>query len=263
MEVKKLNVLVALVEAGKKVLTQAKNDYIAFFDKKQGEFKGIRKTYEPKAGFADDPSRRGFERVVTTVKEKMDYYELTYGPHINEMFNLEASNSAGVAKVTLVVDGKDFGTLSTLELLRFKEFLEKDLIPMYQRLPVRSDKELWTLTSDAEFAGRGIFEKPKLVGIQRTSTKDSKILEDPNLKNLVDKGQYQPQVVEISRIEEIGEYTVQEFSGEISHADRANLLKKASKLLVAIQVAIKEANDVESKQSELTAEKIFEFLHRN
>ena len=60
---------------------------------------------------------------------------------------------------------------------------------------------------------------------------------------------------------ELGDYTLQQFSGEYSHRQRAEILARRSKLLSAVIEALKEANDKEVVKSNLTALVLFNYLH--
>ena len=60
----------------------------------------------------------------------------------------------------------------------------------------------------------------------------------------------------------MGDYTVQTFSGEFTHKERAEILRRRSELLSAIVEALKIANEVESVSSNMTADKLFKFLHK-
>lgn len=65
-------------------------DYAAFFKKNQGMFQGIKKTFKPRDGYAEDARYMG-----TTVEEKLEWFEQNSIPYLNELFAVEATNSAG------------------------------------------------------------------------------------------------------------------------------------------------------------------------
>lgn len=194
----KLNKLLALVESSTPMFRKLIAEYKSFFEKKQGEFQGIRKTYTPREGVKDEPSMRQFKQVVTTVKEKLDYLEENSINHINGLMNIEATNASGVAKAELKVPGPNgievsFGRLSTLELMKLKSILEKEgLESMYASIPVKSDSELWYACTDPMYAGRDISMSPMSSGVNRTIEKEEYILMDPNLKNMADTSKYTP-----------------------------------------------------------------------
>jgi hypothetical protein len=258
----KLNTLLAKVESSTPVFRKLITDYKTFFEKKQGEFQGVRKTYTAKDGMKDEPSERQFVRVITTVDEKLQYLEKTATDHLNNVMAIEATNASGVAKVELIVEDISFGKLSSLELMKLKSIIEKEgLEPMYAALPVRSDSVIWNFTTDEMYIDRVIFETQKQSGVKRSIEKEEYILEDPNLKNMTDISRYTP-VKSVRNIPiDLGDYTLQHFSGEETHRYRAGILARRSKLLEAINAALKEANDVQIVKSEFEASKLFAYLH--
>ncbi len=262
MKANKLNVLLALTDHLAGVFKKGIDEYIKFFKGAQGAFKGEKKTYTPKPGTMDEPNERGFKRVITTVREKLDYLVSSSEEYIDALFAQEKTNSSGLAKAQLVVDGEDFGELSSLELLRLKSLLETgSLKEMYENLPVRNDDEIWTPTTAEDYTDREIFESASRSGVKKTTVKESFILPDPNIDK-VDGAKYVPQLSSKDTVMELGDYTHQRFSGEFSHRQRANILKRRSRLLAAVIAALKVANDVEAVPSTVTAARIFGYLHK-
>jgi len=258
----KLNVLLAKTDHLATSYKSSIKDYIQFFKDKQSAFKGEKKTYAAKSGTVDLPSERGNKLVVTTVKEKLDWLKETNQEYIDSLFSQEATNAAGVAKAELSFDGVVFGTFSSLELLRLKSLLENgELEQMYSMIPVRSEDEEWNSTSEEQYQGREIFEGFKSEGIKKSITKENYILNDPNLSSLKDTSSYKPQVAQKDTIIELGDYTYQKFSGEWSHRERAELLRRRTKLLNAVIEALKVSNDAEAIKSNMNADKLFNFLH--
>lgn len=258
----KLNTLLAKTDH---LATSYKNsikDYIGFFKDKQSAFKGEKKTYDPKSGTIDIPSERGNKMVVTTVKEKLDWLKETNTEYVNALFSQEATNANGLAKAKLSIDGIEFGDFSSLELLRLKSLIENgELEQMYANIPVRADDEEWNKTNEDQYREREIFEGKKQEGVKKSITKESYIISDPNIKELKDSSSYKPQVASKDTIIELGDYSYQKFSGEWSHRERAELLRRRTKLLSAVIEALKIANEAEVINSNMTADKLFNFLH--
>ncbi len=263
METKKvkLNVLLAKTDHLAGVFKKGLEDYIKFFKGSQGSFKGEKRTYEPNPGTIDMPKERDNKLVVTTVKEKLDYFEKSSTDYIDALFSQEKTNSSGTSKAKLICDGFVFGEFSSLELLRLKTLLEGGLLKeMYDNIPVRPDNEIWKKSSNELYFGREIYESTLQSGVHKTTTKEHYILQDPNVSKL-DGTKYIPQVASKDTIVELGQYTLQRFSGESTHIDRSGILARRSKLLVAVIEALKEANDVEAVPSQMTADKLFNYLH--
>jgi hypothetical protein len=258
----KLNVLLAITDALRVKFKNMVADHTKFYGKAQGSFKGTKATYVAKEGMLDDPSKKAFVRVVTTVDEKLAYFIKESGEFINALFSQEKTNASGVATAELVVDGKSWGAYTSLELLRLKSLIESgelgSIEGMLALIPVRSDAEVWNKSTNPEYTGREIWESPMLSGVSKTSVKEEYILADPNISKV--SGAYTPKTSLKTITQEVGDYTVQEFSGEWSHRERAGALKRRSDLLIAVTKALKESNECEVVESNLTAERIFGYI---
>lgn len=259
----KLNSLLAVTDSLRAAYKSMIADYTKYFNKSQGAFLGCQNTYQPREGAIDEPSKRKLIKVVTTVEEKFDYLQKNSKEFINALFSQEKTNGSGAAKATLTVDGEEWGEFTSLELLRLKSLLESndlgDINGMLSVIPVRSDAEIWEKSNNELYEGREIYETPKLEGISKTTEKKEYILEDPNLKPGMD---YRPQKAMKTVPMEIGDYTTQNFSGEWSQRKRAAALKNRQVLLTATIKALKECNDCEAVDSQLTADRIFGFIFK-
>lgn len=258
----KLNVLLATTDHLASVFKKGLEDYVKFFKTSQGAFKGERKTYEAKANTMDLPAERSHKFVITTVGEKLDWFTDNSKEYINALFSQEKTNSMGVAKAKLVIDDIVFGEFTSMELLRLKSLLEySTLKDMYENIPVRNDDELWSLSTDENYSSRKtVYESVLRKGVTKTTHKESYILPDPNISK-IDGAKYQPMLASKDTVIELGDYSHQRFSGEFSHLERALILQRRTRLLTAVIEALKVANEVESLPSEMTAEKIFTYLH--
>lgn len=258
----KLNVLLAKTDALAPSFKKNILEYKSFFKDKQSTFRGEKKTYDPKPETIDVPTERGNVLVTTTVQEKLDWFVDNSKDYIDALFSQEATNASGLVKAPLIVDSINFGTFSSLELLRLKGLLENgDMEQMYATIPVRSDAELWATTTNEMYNGREVFESPQNTGQKKSGVKETYILQDPNLKNLKDDSKYTPQtaVRDITMI--LGDFTQQKFTGEWSQKQRAEVLQRRTKLLTAVIEALKMSNEAEIVPSEMTSSKLFGYLH--
>lgn len=257
----KLNVLLAKTDHLASSYKGMLHDFIKFFKGAQGAFKGEQKTYAPRDGVLDESSMRGNILVQTTVSEKMGWFFKYSKDYVDSLFSQEKTNASGEATADLMVDGKSWGILTSLELLRLKSIVEHgDLKAMIELLPVRSDSEIWSECEDSNYGDRNIWESPMLSGVNKTTTKENYILVDPNLEKLKSNERYQPAVAVKNTVIELGDFTRQKFSGEISQLERATILARRTILLTSIIKALKECNEAEAVQSELTSERIFGYL---
>lgn len=256
----KLNVLLAKTDHLSSVFRGAIADFTRFFKGSQDAFKGEKKTYSPVPGTIDMPGERSNKLIVTTVSEKLRYFEGVASEFLDAAFNQEKTNASGVAKATLKVGNNDWGQFTSLELLRLKSLLEDaSFTDMIANIPVRSDSEEWTASTDEAYKARHVFESPKMEGKKKSTLKEAYILPDPNI-NKVEGAKYTPQLSQKDVVIELGDYTFQKFSGEWSHRERAAVLKNKSTLLLAVIEALKVANEAEAIPSELTATKVFGYL---
>lgn len=255
----KLNVLLGKTDYLSSTYAGMLKNFINFFKNKQGAFHGERKTYTANAETVDEPTKRRNALVQTTVVEKLNWFKENSTDYIDALFAVEATNASGTAIAELMVDDKSWGKLTSLELLRLKSLIENnDLKGMLENIPVRSDGQIWEDNTTEQYRGRTIFQTPILKGMEKTTVKESYILKDPN----IDKNStvYVPQIAYKTTVMELGEYTHQKFSGEITQREKANILKRRSSLLTSVIISLKECNNVEVVKSELNSNKIFSYL---
>jgi hypothetical protein len=256
----KLNVLLGKTDHLASVFNRMLKDYIGFFRNKQGAFKGERRTYTPKDGTVDEPKKRKNDLVVTTVKEKFDWFTKQSKEYIDALFAVEATNASGLARATLTVDGKAWGEFTSLELLRLKSVLENaDFKAMLENIPVRSDSQIWETNSSEQYKDRAIVQTPLTEGVEKTTVKESYILPDPNIGEGSARS-YTPQIAHRNTVMELGDYTHQYFSGESTQREKAEILKRRSALLTGVIAALKECNECAVQPSKLTSSKIFSYI---
>lgn len=262
----KLNTLLAKTDQLAPSFKNGVSSYTGFFKDKQGAFRGERRTYTANDGTVDVPGKRKNDLVVTTVDEKLKYLVETSSDYINALFSQERTNATGKAQAELTVDGVSFGTYSSLELLRLKNVLEGNgLEAMYANIPVRSDAEEWYPSQDAQYQDREIYEQKKQELTNKTTEKEPYIVEDPNVQAALAAGKqlnYQPQMATRDTVKILGEETFQRFSGEYSQKQRADILRRRTKLVTAVVEALKVANDAETVSSDMTSAKLFGYLHQ-
>lgn len=258
----KMNTLLAKVEHGSSRFSKMIADYGSFFKKSQGAFLGVKKTFVPRDGYTEDSRYMGNTQVTTTIKEKLDWFEQQAIPFLKDLFTVEATNSKGAEKVELVVEGHSFGFLTALDLMRLKNLLSrKELDDMYTNIPVRSDSEVWEPCTDPEYEGREIFQTPMAKGVTRTTESEEVILKDPNLDPSNLPANYNAKVTVKKRTVETGDYTLQNFSGQWTQREKAELLRRRSLLLSAVIEALKVVNDVPAEHENLNVSGLLTYLH--
>lgn len=256
----KLSTLLAITDSLAPYFKNMIGDYNKFFKGNQGAFLGIKKTYEPKEGTVDEPTKRGNVLIQTTVKDKLIWFKENASEYIDALFSQEKTNASGIATAELKVGDKVWGTFSSLELLRLKSVVSAaQLEQMLASIPVRSDSKEWAKSSDEMYKDKEVYETPLISGVNITTTKEDYILTDPNIGKSI-SASYSPQVAQKTTIVELGNTTTQSFSGEMSQRERAGMLRRRTTLLTAITKALKECNDIAVINSEMTSDKIFGYL---
>ena len=246
----KLNVLLALRQKLANRYNQMVGDYTSFFKNKQGAFRGTLKTHAPLEGYPVDLTKVANERVVTTVKEKMDWFINEALEYYNTALTIEASNGEGAPAVPLEFDGKTYGPYPATVLLRMRGIFESDkFAQMLGLIPVREATRVWVeADEDEDYKKRGIVQTERQSGETKTTETHEEILKDPNLDPQHLPSNYRAQVTKVSSTIKTGDYTTQFFSGEWTHEKRAALLKRRSELLDSIDIALQKVNDREPKE---------------
>jgi hypothetical protein len=123
-------------------------------------------------------------------------------------------------------------------------------------LPVRDESQIWTPSTDDMYANRDVFQTPRVDGFAKTTLKTSYILTDPH----ADKNPNRPPMLgEESKQVNIGAYTSQMYSGQLSMRERAEMLVRLDTLYKGVIAALEKANNVEVVQSDL-GDKALKFL---
>lgn len=260
---RKLKLVLALTQDAASRYAALVKDYQKFFDKSQGAFLGFKNTYQQNDVMIDDPTKRGYVKVVTTVPEKLDYFMKSVESYIQNVLTKERTNGMAVAKADLVVNGTSWGEFTSNELLCLKSILEKgELMQMIQSIPVRTETDIWEPNTAEEYQNRAIVQKPLVEQINKTTVKEQQILVDPNIDKLKAGSDYKPQITSRDTVVELGKQTRQEFSGQWTHLQRATALDKLIELRNAVTIALEKANDVDVIESTLTAEKLFGYIFK-
>ena len=255
MKKQKLSVSLGVRDKLEKTHASLLDDMFQKFKSQQNLFRGQLRTYTALDGFADDPSKRGYTHVSSTVKEQLDWYTKYAEPFLTNTLSVEKTNSTGI-KAKLVVQGVEWGEYSTLELLRLKSILDSKLKAMIHEIPVRKDSVIWHPSTNADFAGRDVFETPLDENYAKTTQKRTEIVHDPHIKEAPNRA---PVSVPIETTVNIGKYTSQDFSGEFTLQQRAEIFVKMDQLYTAVIEALATANEADTQESDL-GKKVLNYL---
>lgn len=257
----KMNVLLAKADHAQAVYNKAIVDQVRIFKNNQGMFKGIKKTYEPREGYTAEDKYIADTKVGSTVKEQFDWLTKTINNFWNLQFAEEATNSAGAPKVELVYDGISFGEVTALDLMRLKSLLSsREFKALLESIPVREDNKVWNPTHNVIYKDREVYETPLISGVSKTTEKEEVILKDPNLDPSHLPNNYNAKTTIRSKVVEIGDYTIQNFSGEWTQEQKAKALRRLSGLYGAVVSALKEVNDMETLPPNVHVESLTSYI---
>lgn len=256
MSEQKLSVLLGLRDRVEKTFSNGIEDNFNKFKNKASLFRGERRTYVAEAGCADEPTKRGFTNVASTVKEQLDWFVKHSQDFFEVVLSIEATNASGTPKAELVVDGVNWGTYSTLELLRLKSILDGKLKGLLTEIPVRKEDVIWTKSTESLFEDRDIYESPKEEGYAKTTLKETYIVHDPHIKDSPGRA---PIIADKNTQVNIGQYTAQQFSGEMTLLQRAKMYVRYETLYKGIISALETANNVVAIKSQL-GNKVLDYI---
>ena len=236
------------------------SDYAKTFSSNQGLFQGVVKRYTLTDSNMVADGKDETAQVQSTVQEKWDYFTKHQSKYIDAALARERTNSMGVAKANLYVDGKLWARdMTTNELMALKKIVsDTQFKNMLSATPIRTH-ELWNTTTNSEYRNRLIFELVKPVVYSTTTLKREEILPDP----AVIPGQQttrQPVKTIIDTKVTFGETAVTLYSGAISNAERAELMVRLSQIQDGITLALQQANDVLVLDSSVSGGKLFDFI---
>lgn len=256
----KLGALLASTQMSREQLSNAIDNYSKYFSKSQSDFRGERKTYQT---IGDNPmpaGAAGFTNIVTTAEEKWEYFSKLMAEHGEKILSVESTNALSGKKVPIVIDGEDFGELTSPEILRWMGMLSHKLIEMTQTVPVRADNEGWYLSKDEAFKGRKVYELAMMNHTVTTQFKEDYHPVNPNVEHLKPGVQYNPTPSQRITQVKVGESTFQRFSGESSHHERVEMKNKILRSLEVFAIALEEANNVEVIPTGLKVQKFCNFI---
>jgi hypothetical protein len=250
-----LSVFLGLRERTEKDSKNMLADMISKFKNKQGLFKGEKRTFIAAEGYADEPTKRGYKHVASTVHEQLEWLKEHTKEYLKVGLTIEKTNSEGVT-AELIVDGTSWGEYSSLELLRIKGYLDGAMKSIIEELPVRDESIAWIKSLDENYKDRLVYESPLERGNTKTTLKQTVIVNDPHIK---DSPNRPPVTSEISTQVNTGEATQIYYSGELSLKQRAIIKTKYEKLYLAVIEAMEKANTKEISESDL-GDKVLDYL---
>lgn len=243
----KLYELLAVEQDRKHKANQAIGEAINLFTKKDVQFDGMIKRY---VALEEDSEQVPDEtkEMVSTIKEKLNQTIEAVITGMDAHISKEETNAANIAKAELKVGDTLFGTFSATSLLAIETQLGK-VKELYQSIPVLDSTKKWEFDNqkgyfktDDEVKFRSV-KRPKVI-VKYEATKEH------------------PAQTELLYLDfQVGKYETVYFSGKITPAQKATLIRRIDELLEAVKVARAKANNVEVNDTKI-GQKIFDFINQ-
>jgi hypothetical protein len=244
----KLHELLAVEQDRKHKANQAIGEAKSYFTKKDTYFDGMVKHYvslEENSEQIPDETKE----IVSTVKKRLQEVMETIITGIDANLSKEETNSAGIAKAELIVDGTNFGTFSATSLLALESQLTK-LKELYESLPTLDptrkwefDKQNGVYKTESEVKFRAV-KRPKVI-VKYEATKEH------------------PAQTELLYLDfQVGKYETIYTSGKVTNTQKNTLLERIDSLAEAVKIARSKANNVEVTNIKI-GQKLFDFIHKD
>ncbi len=197
---------------------------------KSDMFDGFTRTYEPfEEGGEKQPDE--FKEMVTTVDEKLSFSLPIIAEGVDIALSREASNASGKLKARLIVDGKDYGEFDAQVLLHLEKVL-RDVRNVAEHLPTVDMTHSWTNNDDERI---GSLVDRDIVTYRYVEETVPVVLYEATEK-------HPAQVKEGKKRAQVGKFTTRNVTGRITPAQKAEIMSRIDRFLVAVNGARSEAN---------------------
>ena len=249
----KLHELIAVEKDRKATAAKIIEETGVTFSKKQTLFAGFTRVYEAKT---EDTEKFDSEesQVVTTVPEKLDYFDGHLVSLLDVIYQKELTNIEAKADVVI----KDKNTDQEIKiaegvpvsaLVQFENLLEAVRNKVYDSIPTLDPKNVW--------------EQDKQAGIGRWKTKETRKRKTKKVQDFMvviqPTKEHPGQIKEVTKDVYMGDWVETHFSGMISPAEKSDLLSRVSVLIEAVKQARARANCIDVKSSHI-GKKMVKFI---
>jgi hypothetical protein len=245
----KLHQLLAVESDLKESLKLVMEETTKVFSSKHDLFFGSHRKYKPfdsedNTEYPEDNSEMG-----STVADRLAYTKGFVTPYIDAVLQKESTNQN--AKAAIEIDGKPItGELPATFLLGLESRL-KELRGVYKAIPTLSQGVKW---EPATNIGENVF---------KMSNPEKKLKTAKTFRHqiLVEATEHHPaQVEKWDDTKDVGIYEKNIWSGLVTSATKAKLLKRIDTLIVAVKKARQKANNVDVSKVNV-AEDLFNYIH--
>lgn len=242
-----LHQLLAVENDRKQQAVNIMNETINTFQKKTEHFDGLKKIYTAfeEGGMEVPPETK---EVKETVPSKLNYAKKSIIKAIDAQLSKEESNASGNVRAELIVNGTNFGELSSTSLLALESHMIK-IRTMYKAIPTLDPVRKW---NKDEF---GIYVTESEVKF-RAEKKQEKIV-------LYEATEHHPAQVSLEHVDkQVGQYDTVYKSGKITPKQKSDLLAKIDSIIDAVKRARAKANQAEITELKIGS-KLFDYINKD
>lgn len=244
----KLHELLAVEQDRKNRATAALGEALQAFTKRDAIFDGMLKRYVPTEEDSETIPDETKE-MVSTLKDKLTQTLEVFGTGVDAHLSKEETNASNTAKAELLIGEQSFGILSATSLLALEGHLGK-LREVYAALPTLDITKKWNFDAqrsiyrtDEEVKFRSV-KRPKVI-VKYEATKEH------------------PAQTELLYLDfQVGKYETTYYSGKITAAQKATLLRRIDQLIEGVKTARAKANNVDVQNVKLS-QRLFEFINKD
>jgi len=254
----KLHELVAVEKDLKTKATKLIQETAKTFTDRQDHFVGMSRTYDPID--SKDPEKFPPETkiMVTTVAEKLSYFEKQIAGVLNTIDQKERANC--VAKASIVVEDSDGNEEILVEnvpvtvLVQLENYLEELRGKVYNTIPTYDPTKVWT--KDPGKNGVYINHEPQK---NRTRKGQKAIVLYPHQESST--GQFLPAQTQLIGFDEvIGYFNQKNETGMLSPKEKSEILIRLDNVIQGVKKARARANEQVAESSVKLGDKIFKYL---
>lgn len=245
--------LIAVEKDAKATTTKIIDETFATFTKKAHLFSTHAKLYESLNAQDNEKPEEEKAKPIGTVSDKLAYFQKQLSKHLDIIVQKEEANCRAYQDIIIHTDDAEIVIAEKVPvqaLVQFETILESIRTKVFDEIPTLDPAKHW---ADDTAAGKG-FKISDTVRQQRTRKEQQPItLHEGNEK-------HPPQVQLISKDVVTGHYTTTYFSGNLTPAEKSEVMSRLDLVIKAVKTARARANTTEVTSSLKLGQKLFKYI---
>ncbi len=252
----KLHELLAVEQERKGEADRARSEARSMFDKRQGHFTGMRRTFRP---FSVDEQRgesagerlEAETRLVTTVHEVLGDALKAMGKALDVSYQIDEANTR--ARADIVIDDEVIARdVPATFLLQFEKRL-RDVRAILEAAPTFDPVRLWQPDPGADH--KNVLRAEPVVTIRKQRTRKYNVMHEATKEH--------PAQIDIVEIEEpVGEIRAHDWTGMLSPRQKVESIEQVDRLMIAVKRARARANAIDVDAERRISDPLVDFILR-